>query len=99
MANSINVNIRVDEELKKQAEELFADMGLNMSTAVNMFLRQAVRTGGIPFAVTTRTDSMTIASPINAQTVSSAVTNMQTEQEAAIRRSPLLRESTGFGEV
>lgn len=94
MANSINVNIRVDEELKKQAEELFADMGLNMSTAVNMFLRQAVRTGGIPFAVTTRTDSMTIASPVSTQT-----TNAQSEQETVIRRSPLLRESTGFGEV
>ena len=94
MANSINVNIRVDEELKKQAEELFADMGLNMSTAVNMFLRQAVRTGGIPFAVTTRPESVTITSPVSTQT-----TNVQSEQETVIRRSPLLRESTGFGEV
>lgn len=56
MANTINVNIRVDEELKRQVESLFADMGLNMTTAVNVFLRQVLRTGGIPFEVTTKKD-------------------------------------------
>lgn len=56
MANTINVNIRVDEELKKQTELLLSDMGLNMTTAVNIFLRQVLRTGGIPFEITTRTD-------------------------------------------
>ena len=56
MANTINVNIRVDEELKKQTESLLADMGLNMTTAVNVFLRQVLRTGGIPFEITTKTD-------------------------------------------
>lgn len=56
MANTINVNIRVDEELKRQAEGLLADMGLNMTTAVNIFLRQVLRTGGIPFEITTRAD-------------------------------------------
>lgn len=56
MANTINVNIRVDEDLKKQTESLLADMGLNMTTAVNIFLRQVLRTGGIPFEITTRTD-------------------------------------------
>lgn len=56
MANTINVNIRVDEELKKQTELLLAEMGLNMTTAVNIFLRQVLRTGGIPFEITTRKD-------------------------------------------
>ena len=56
MANTINVNIRVDEELKKQTEILLSEMGLNMTTAVNIFLRQVLRTGGIPFEITTRTD-------------------------------------------
>ena len=56
MANTINVNIRVDEELKKQTEILLADMGLNMTTAVNIFLRQVLRTGGMPFEITTKTD-------------------------------------------
>ena len=56
MAKTINVNIRVDEELKRQTESLLADMGLNMTTAVNVFLRQVLRTGGIPFEITTKTD-------------------------------------------
>ena len=51
-----NVNIRMDKELKEQAETLFANLGMNMSTAFNVFVRQAVRTGGIPFDITTRTD-------------------------------------------
>jgi len=49
MANTTNVNIRVDEELKRKAEVIYTELGLNMSTAVNMFLRYSVRYGGIPF--------------------------------------------------
>lgn len=56
MANTTNVSIRVDEELKKQTEILLSEMRLNMTTAVNIFFRQVLRTGGIPFEVTTRTD-------------------------------------------
>lgn len=48
MANT-NVTIRMDNELKKQAEELFAALGLNMSSAIGVFCRQAVRLGKIPF--------------------------------------------------
>jgi DNA-damage-inducible protein J len=43
----------MDKELKKQAESLFSDLGMNMSTAVNVFIRQSVREGRIPFEVTT----------------------------------------------
>jgi len=49
MANTTNLNIRIDEELKRQADAIFSELGLNMSTAINMFLRYAVRYGGIPF--------------------------------------------------
>jgi DNA-damage-inducible protein J len=49
IANTTNLNIRVDEELKRKAETLFNELGLNMSTAMNMFLRCSVRYGGIPF--------------------------------------------------
>ncbi len=45
------LNVRVDEKLKKQASELFSDLGIDMSTAVNMFLRQSVMRDGIPFEV------------------------------------------------
>lgn len=45
------LNIRVNDELKQQAAELFTDLGLDMSTAINLFLRQAVQSDGLPFEV------------------------------------------------
>lgn len=48
---TVNMTIRMDRELKKQAEELFADLGINMTAAINIFLRQAVREQRIPFNV------------------------------------------------
>ena len=44
-----NLNIRIDKAIKDQAEEIFNELGLNMTTAVNMFLRTAIREHGIPF--------------------------------------------------
>lgn len=44
-----NVTIRMDKDLKMQADELFSALGLNMSTAMGVFCRQAVRLGRIPF--------------------------------------------------
>ena len=44
-----NINVRVDRELKLAAEALFNDLGLNMSSAITMFLKSAVRHDGIPF--------------------------------------------------
>lgn len=45
------VNVRMNAELKKQAEELFGELGMNLTTAVNIFIRQSLRQGGIPFNV------------------------------------------------
>ena len=55
------LNVRVDDSLKKQASELFADLGLDMSTAVNMFLKQAVMYEGLPFEVRRVLNATTIA--------------------------------------
>lgn len=52
----INVTIKMDETVKKQAEELFSELGLDMETAFNMFVRQAVNKGGIPFEVVCKDD-------------------------------------------
>ena len=49
MANTTNLNIRVDENLKREAEAIFSELGLSMSAALNIFLRHSVRYGGIPF--------------------------------------------------
>lgn len=51
MAKAVNVSIRIDEDVKKASEELFGDLGLTLSAAVNVFLRQALRHGGLPFDV------------------------------------------------
>ena len=44
-----NLNIRTDKAIKDQAEEIFNELGLNMTTAINIFLRTAIREHGIPF--------------------------------------------------
>ena len=44
-----NISIRMDSDLKAQAEALFAELGMNLSTAFNVFVRQSLRDGGIPF--------------------------------------------------
>lgn len=46
---STNLNIRIDKEIKEQAEEIFNEIGLNMTTAINVFLRASIRVHGIPF--------------------------------------------------
>lgn len=46
-----NLTIRLDEDLKLQAEELFRELGLNMTSAITVFLRKAVREQRIPFEV------------------------------------------------
>ena len=49
-----NVNIRTDSEIKAKAQKVFASLGLDMTTAVNLFLRQTVRMNYIPFVLTTQ---------------------------------------------
>ena len=48
MANT-SMNIRMDSEVKKQAEAIFNEIGMNMTTAINIFLKQSIRENGIPF--------------------------------------------------
>ena len=47
--SSTNLNIRTDKDVKEQAEQIFAELGLNMTTAINLFLRTAIRKRGLPF--------------------------------------------------
>jgi DNA-damage-inducible protein J len=47
-----NITIRMDEELKEQSEKLFTALGMNMTTAITTFIKQAVREQGIPFNIT-----------------------------------------------
>lgn len=48
---TVPTQVRIDETLKKQANELFSQLGLDMSGAMNIFLRQCVLRGGLPFNI------------------------------------------------
>ena len=45
------VNFRIDDETKRQAEELFGQMGLTMTSAIMVFIKQSINQQGIPFKV------------------------------------------------
>ncbi|MEE1239187.1 MAG: type II toxin-antitoxin system RelB/DinJ family antitoxin [Acutalibacteraceae bacterium] len=47
----VSTNISIDADIKAQAQELFSDLGIDLSTAVNIFLRQSIRENAIPFSV------------------------------------------------
>lgn len=49
--NTTNISIRMDSDLKTQADTLFNELGMNISTAFNIFVRQALREGKIPFEI------------------------------------------------
>ena len=59
-----NLNIRTDKDIKDQAEEIFNELGLNMTTAINMFLRTAIREHGIPFELKLDVPNETTAAAI-----------------------------------
>ena len=51
ISKTTNLNVRIDATLKKESDILFKNLGLNMSTAINMFLTQCVKTASIPFSI------------------------------------------------
>jgi len=71
----VSTNITIDSDTKAKAQELFADFGLDLSTAINIFLRQAIRENAIPF-------------PISRKTPSDGTPTRQNEAEADVRRGP-----------
>ena len=48
----VSTNVSIDADIKKQAQELFAELGMDLSTAINIFIRQALRQHSIPFEIT-----------------------------------------------
>lgn len=49
LARTASLNLRIDPETKRSAEQLFSEFGITLTDAVTMFLRQSVITGGLPF--------------------------------------------------
>lgn len=51
MATTTNFSVRMDSDIKKQCENLYNELGMNLTTAINVFLHQSLRVGGFPFDV------------------------------------------------
>ena len=51
MAGTTNISIRMDKDVKAQAEAFFSELGMNLTTAFNIFVRQSLREGKIPFEI------------------------------------------------
>ena len=60
-----STNISIDADIKIKAQELFADFGLDLSTAINMFLRQSVRENAIPFNISREVPNSDTITAIN----------------------------------
>lgn len=82
---TIPIQIRIDEQLKKQSMELFDNLGLDMSEAITMFLKQCVLHNGLPFAV---------EMPRYSQEVIDAMAEAK-----ALSRDPSTKRYQSFGEV
>ena len=85
MSETTNLTIRIDKELKEQAEQLFSELGMNMTTAFTVFVRQAVRQGKIPFEI-----SINIP---NAETIAAL------EEANRISRDPNAKRYSSFEEL
>ena len=82
---TVPTQVRIDETLKKQSAELFSQLGIDMSSAVNMFLKQCVMRGGLPFEVTV---------PRYKQEVLEAM-----EEAKRLSRDPKVRRYSSFSEA
>jgi addiction module RelB/DinJ family antitoxin len=70
--SDVQITIRVDKDLKERAENLFIRLGMNMSTALNVFLRKAVNEDSIPFAVSAKRSGFGVG--LSSEDVTSAFT-------------------------
>ncbi len=70
MDKTTNISIRMDKDLKAAAEELYAELGINISTAFNIFVCQSLREDGVPFKITANTPNKeTVAEMLKAERI------------------------------
>ena len=69
-ASTTNISIRMDTDTKAKADALFNELGMNISTAFNIFVRQSLREGRIPFDISlNQPNSETIAAMLEAERI------------------------------
>ncbi|MCL2433270.1 MAG: type II toxin-antitoxin system RelB/DinJ family antitoxin [Clostridia bacterium] len=99
MADTVNLNVRIDKNLKFDAENIFNELGMNLTTALNLFLRSAVRYGGMPLDLRLNQDSRTTAEMKNdiLRKVSEAEADFEAGRSMdAFESLRLLREQHGI---
>ncbi|GHV86726.1 hypothetical protein AGMMS50255_0270 [Spirochaetia bacterium] len=72
------ISIRIDDTIKNEADSLFSELGLTLSAAFNIFLRQSIRQQGIPFAITIDADPF--YNPANMKWIEQSMQQMKTGQ-------------------
>ena len=78
MATTTNFSVRMDSDIKKQCEALYGELGINLTTAINVFLRQSLRAGGFPFDVR-------IEQP-NKETIAAMLESGQISHDPSVKR-------------
>ena len=66
--SSVNMSIRVDSELKAQAEQVLSQLGMNMTGTINMFLQQIVRDRAVPLSLSLSSEQSLYADLLRAKT-------------------------------
>lgn len=71
MTSTTTFSVRMDNDIKRQCEALYGELGINLTTAINVFLRQSIRAGGFPFDVRIeQPNKETIAAILEAERIS-----------------------------
>lgn len=72
MASTTNFSVRMDSDLKKRCELMYSELGLTLTTAINVFLRKSLSVGGFPFDVRLDVPSQkTVAAMLESERVAS----------------------------
>lgn len=81
-----NFSVRMDSEIKSQCEALYGELGINLTTAINVFLRQSLRVGGFPFDVRVeKPNKETIAAMLEAERIAKDPSVKRYDVEEAFR--------------
>jgi DNA-damage-inducible protein J len=95
-----NLTIRIDEDIKRDAETLFNTLGMSMSGAINIFFRQAVRDQAIPFPIRAKTADEKYNEYFTPETIESIKRSVaQAEREDVISFSIAELEAMEYGEI
>ena len=79
--STVNLNIRTEKEIKANAEKIFEALGLNMSSAINIFLRRVIQENGLPFELKLNAPLMPDESVISDAATNEKETEKETDKK------------------